>query len=136
MSLKTLKKLLKAPAGAPREIIRDRLTMAYTDIFMADTQRVEHLIDLRLQNPQPKEGYKAQAAIGPKFDASGRLHTLKAHTFIGHGQNDILVPVVNAKNLHKKIPNSTLKIYEGLEHQFFVEDFESFNRDIIKFLKE
>jgi len=136
MSMKTLMKLLKAPEGAPRDVIRDRLTMAYTDEFMTQTEKVEHLIDLRLQNPQQKAGYDAQAAIGPKFDASDRIHTIAAQTFIGHGRDDILVPVVNAENLHKKIPNSTLKIYEGMEHQFFVEDYKSFNKDIIEFLKQ
>lgn len=134
MSMKTLMKLLKAPEGAPRDVIRDRLTMAFTDRFMKDTERVEHLIDLRLQNPQQKAGYDAQAAIGPKFDASDKIHTITAPTFIGHGREDILVPVVNAENMHKKIPNSTIKIYEGLEHQFFVEDYETFNKDIIEFL--
>ncbi|MBC8345240.1 MAG: alpha/beta hydrolase [Candidatus Marinimicrobia bacterium] len=136
MSMKTLMKLLKAPEGAPREVIRDRLTLAYTDNFMNDKKRVEHLIDLRLQNPQPKAGYDAQAAIGPKFDASDRIHTITTPTFIGHGRDDILVPVENAENMHKKIPNSTLKIYEGLEHQFFVEDYDTFNKDIIEFLKQ
>jgi pimeloyl-ACP methyl ester carboxylesterase len=134
MSMKTLTKLLKAPEGAPREVIQDRLTMAYSDRFMADSTRVEHLIDLRLQNPQPKYGYKAQAAIGLKFDASKRLHKINVLTFIGHGREDILVPVINGENMHKKIPNSTLKIYEGLEHQFFVEDPEPFNKDVLEFL--
>lgn len=134
MSMKTLMKLLKSPEGAPRDVIRDRLTMAYTDDFMKDSLRVEHLIDLRLQNPQPKVGYDAQAAIGPKFDAFDRLKKISAKTFIGHGSEDILVPVINAENLHKEIPGSVLKIYPDLEHQFFVEDFESFNKDIIQFL--
>ena len=134
MSMKTLTKLLKAPEGAPREVIRDRLTMAYSDQFMADSARVEHLIDLRLQNPQPKYAYKAQAAIGPKFDASDRIQDIQVPTFIGHGREDILVPVANAENMHKEIPNSVLKIYQGLGHQFFVEDPKPFNQDVINFL--
>ena len=47
---------------------------------------------------------------------------------------DRLVPVVNAQNLARKVPQSQIKIYEGCGHQFFVELPDRFNRDVIDFL--
>jgi pimeloyl-ACP methyl ester carboxylesterase len=96
---------------------------------------VEHLIDLRLSNPQPPHAYLAQVAAGAAFNLSDQAQNISAPTLILAAENDRLAPVANAYNLAKKIPKSQLKIYEGLGHQFFVEIPEKFNQEVINFLK-
>ncbi len=119
--------------GPPREVVRRKLALAYSEEFMK-TEAVEHLIDLRLADPQPPHAFMAQAAAGAAFNLSEKVKEIKAPCLIMAATGDRLVPVANAHNLSKKIPNSQLKIYEGYGHQFFVEIHERFNRDVIEFL--
>jgi pimeloyl-ACP methyl ester carboxylesterase len=121
--------------GSPRDIVRKKLSLAYSESFMQNSEMVEHLIDLRLSNPQPPHAYLAQVAAGAAFNLSDQAQNISAPTLILAAENDRLAPVANAYNLAKKIPKSQLKIYEGLGHQFFVEIPEKFNQEVINFLK-
>lgn len=122
-----------ASEGPPREVVRKKLGLAYSEAFM-QTAAVEHLIDLRLTDPQPPHAYMAQATAGATFNLSDKVQQLQAPCLIMAASGDRLVPVINAHNLAKKIPRSALKIYEGYGHQFFVEMPEVFNRDVMAFL--
>jgi len=119
--------------GAPRDVIRRKLALAYSEEFMK-TDAVEHLIDLRVSDPQPPQAYMAQATAGATFNLSEKVKEIKAPCLIVAATGDRLVPVANAHNLSKKIPHNQLKIYEGYGHQFFVEMSDRFNRDVIEFL--
>jgi pimeloyl-ACP methyl ester carboxylesterase len=123
-----------ATDGAPRNLTQRKLALAYSDSFMQDSLEVEHLIDLRLADPQPPHAYMAQAMAGAAFNLSDKIQQIQAPCLIMAATGDRLVPVANAHNLAKKIPNNQLKIYEGYGHQFFVENAEMFNRDVIAFL--
>ncbi|RMD91657.1 MAG: alpha/beta hydrolase [Calditrichaeota bacterium] len=127
--------LIMSTEGSPRQLIRKKLTLAFSKDFMK-SEEIEHLINQRLLNPQPTEAFRAQLAAGATFNLSDKVKQIKAPCLIAAATEDVLVPVGNAYNLAGKIPNSVLKIYEGLGHQFFVEIPEQFNRDVIAFLKE
>jgi len=126
--------LMFAADGQPRDLTRRKLALAYSDSFMQKSSAVEHLIDLRLADPQPPAAYMAQAMAGAAFNLSDKVRQIKAPTLIMAATGDRLVPVANARNLNKKISHSRLKIYTGFGHQFFVEAAEAFNRDVIAFL--
>ena len=127
--------LMFAADGAPRDLTRRKLALAYSDSFMQNSGEIEHLIDLRLADPQPPPAYMAQAMAGAAFNLSDKVQHLIAPTLIVAATGDRLVPVANAHNLGKKIFHSQLKIYNGYGHQFFVENAEAFNRTVIDFLK-
>jgi 3-oxoadipate enol-lactonase len=127
--------LLFATHDDPRELIRMRLPLAFTEAFLADETAVEHLIAQRLERPQPPHAYAAQAAAGASFDAAERVQAITAPTLVAHGTDDLLVPVANARNLAEALPCATLRLYEGLGHQFFVEAPPPFNRDLVAFLR-
>jgi len=120
--------------GAPRDLTRRKLALAYSDSFMQKNSEVEHLIDLRLADPQPPHAYMAQAMAGAAFNLSDKVRQIQAPTLIMAATGDRLVPIANAHNLNKKISNSQLKIYEGYGHQFFLENADEFNREVVKFL--
>ncbi len=132
MSQETLA-LLMQRQGEPRQLIRKRLGLAYSKQFMQEAD-VDHLIDLRLQDPQPQHAYMAQVMAGASFDLSKQAATIAARTLVTAGDADLLVPIANAHNLQSKLPDSELKVYEDLGHQFFVEIPDIFNRDVIEFL--
>jgi len=128
--------LMFAADGQPRDLTRRKLALAYSDSFMQKSGEVEHLIDLRLADPQPPAAYMAQAMAGAAFNLSEKVQQIKAPTLIMAATGDRLVPVANARNLNKKIPHSRLKIYNGYGHQFFVENADEFNHDVINFLSK
>ncbi len=117
----------------PRRLTRKKLALAYTDSFL-QTKEVEHLVELRMKNPQPPHAYMAQITAGTIFNLSEEVKNIQVPCLVTAASEDLLVPVANAKNLHKKIADSQLKIYQGPGHQFFVENPEPFNRDVIEFL--
>jgi pimeloyl-ACP methyl ester carboxylesterase len=123
-----------ASDGSPRELAAKKLALAYSEKFM-QTGEVEHLIDLRLNDPQPPAAYVAQATAGATFNLSDKVHQIQAPCLIMAATGDRLVPVANAHTLAGKISNSRLRIFEGFGHQFFVENAEAFNREVITFLK-
>ncbi|MFQ5651698.1 MAG: alpha/beta fold hydrolase [bacterium] len=121
--------------GSARDVIRRKLALAFSDAFM-QTPEVEHLIDLRLEDPQPQAAFMAQVAAGTRFNLSDKVGEISVPCLIAAATGDVVVPVANAYNLAKRIPNSQLRIYDGLGHQFFVESPEPFNQDVIEFLTE
>ncbi len=122
-----------ANEGEPREVVRRKLALAYSEKFM-QSKEVEHLIDLRLAAPQPAQAYMAQATAGATFNLSDQVGQIQAPCLIVAAMGDRLVPVANAQRLSQKIPHSVLKIFAGYGHQFFVEIPDEFNREVIAFL--
>ena len=119
----------------PEELIRIRLPLAFSEGYLSDEAVVQHLIGQRLDRPQDPAAYRAQAIAGATFDAAGRVGDIRAATLIAQATDDLLVPVANAYRLADSIPNAALRLYDGLGHQFFVEIPDTFNRDLVAFLK-
>ena len=132
MSQETLARFF-ATHPNPREQIRQKLSLAYTETYLK--KEADHLIDLRLQNPQPQHAFQAQVAAGISVNLSDKVQDIHCPTLIAAATKDLIVPVENAHNLHNKIQGSRLLIYDDLGHQFFVEIPQAFNRDVINFLK-
>ncbi len=132
MSQETLARFF-ATDSDPREQIRKRLPLAFTEAYLK--KEANHLIDLRLQNPQPQHAFQAQVAAGMSVNLSDKVQDIHRPTLIAAATKDLVVPVENAHNLHKKIPGSQLMTYDDLGHQFFVEIPQEFNRDVVDFLK-
>lgn len=121
----------------PREHIRMRLPLAFSEGFLADETVVDRMIETRLERPQSPEAYQAQALAGAAFDASSRLDQISARTLVIHASGDLLVPVVNAERLADGIPDARLTIYEEpLGHLFFAEVPDRFNTDLLDFIAD
>ncbi|MGD8307730.1 MAG: alpha/beta hydrolase [Ignavibacteria bacterium] len=133
MSQEVLQLVLKTD-GDPIELLKKKLALVYTEPFLKDSENLDHLIKMRLENPYDPETYQAQAMAAAVFDRSNEVKNIRATTLILAASNDLLMPVENAYNLNKKITNSKLKIQEGYGHQFFIENYTEFNKDVIEFL--
>ena len=135
MSQETLA-LVLAASGDSREMIKKKLSLVYSKEYVSNDSVFEHLVDLRVDNPQPPEAYQAQAMAGVTFDRSEDVKNINIPTLILGATNDVLVPIQNSYNLNKKIKNSRLKVFDGMGHQFFVEKSKEFNKDVIDFLND
>jgi pimeloyl-ACP methyl ester carboxylesterase len=136
MAPEVLQQMMAPPAtDDPRALVRSRLPLAFTEAFLADSATVAHLVDQRLERPQPPHAYQAQLVAGATFDAADRVSQITAPTLVAAASDDLVVPVENAHRLADALPNAELKVYPGLGHQFFVEAPDAFNRDVLAFLR-
>ncbi|RMF57426.1 MAG: alpha/beta fold hydrolase [Calditrichaeota bacterium] len=133
MAPEVLQLLLKTE-GNPEELIREKLTLAFTEEYLRKTD-LSKFIRQRLEDPQPRHAFLAQAQAGANFDRSQDLYRVVAPTLILAASGDPIIPLPNAQFMAANIPNSVLKIYQGFAHQFLIENAEEFNRDVITFLQ-
>jgi pimeloyl-ACP methyl ester carboxylesterase len=137
MAPDVLAQMMAPPAtDDPRALVASRLPLAFTDAFLADSATVAHLVDQRLERPQPPHAYQAQLMAGATFDAADRVGQITAPTLVAAADGDLVVPVENARRLAAALPDAELVVYPGLGHQFFVEAPDAFNRDVLAFLLE
>lgn len=79
----------------------------------------EMAISESLRNGNNSDGFKRHMdSLKKTGDISQITKTIKCPTIIIHGDEDPLVGVDAAIDLNKKIPNSTLIVYEGMGHYF------------------
>lgn len=76
------------------------------------------------------ERLQLQARIG--HDVANRLGNVTAPTFVTAGKYDGIAPPANSEEIVRRIPDATLKLYEG-GHLFSAQDREAM-RDICDFL--
>jgi len=122
------------PTDDPRALIESRLPLAFTEAYLADSATVAHLVDQRLERPQSPHAYQAQLVAGATFDAADRVSQITAPTLVAAAEDDLVVPVENARRLAAALSCAELRVYPGLGHQFFVEAPDAFNRDVLAFL--
>lgn len=70
-----------------------------------------------------------------RYDASDKLHMIKAPTLIIVGDKDERTPPEFSRRIHKEIPNSKLVIINGCGHYVLLERPDIVNREILAFLE-
>ena len=82
-----------------------------------------------------KAGYDCIKAFS-ETDFTEDLKKFDVPTFIMHGEDDQIVPIVAAALLSAKIvKNATLKVYPGFPHGMPTTHHEQINNDLLAFLK-
>jgi len=61
----------------------------------------------------PARGYYRQLLSGPAWTSLPQLPRLQAPTLILAGDDDPIIPLVNARIMHRLIPNRALHVYSG-----------------------
>lgn len=80
---------------------------------------------------------EVKAVIGwaqPNPDALTELQAVKQPVLIVQGQEDVLVPVVNAISMSKSLPNAKLVVYPDAGHGSFFQYHEDFVKKALEFL--
>jgi pimeloyl-ACP methyl ester carboxylesterase len=86
-------------------------------------------------NAPTKSGLVAQLLAIRAFGTYRRLGNVQHRTLVIHGDEDILVPPVNAQVLHDSIPNAELALLPG-GHVFFHEHPELFLSSLDRFFAD
>ena len=71
----------------------------------------------------------------PGVVMTSKLHLVKSPTLIIHGANDRVIPVEDARNASKLIPNSKLEVFARCGHCPHMEKPDELNKAVISFLK-
>ncbi|MEO8042372.1 MAG: alpha/beta hydrolase [Acidobacteriota bacterium] len=115
--------------------IRKYLTVAFSPDFVeTHGEAVDRFCDLREKNHVPREIYMQQLQAALNFNVEDQLSHIGAETLVITGDNDVVVPTQNSKNLAAAIPHAKLEIISSSGHMAFVERSSEFNRSVIHFL--
>ncbi len=68
-----------------------------------------------------RRGRLAQLATRAGHDVLDRLHLVTCPTLVGSGRYDDIAPVANGEAIAERIPDATLRIYDG-GHMFLLQD--------------
>lgn len=99
----------------PRRYMSRRYAKAVSgDIYGGDFRRdpelaAQHFKHIKWQSPL---GYYLQIVAATGWTSLPWLHRLRQPTLVMAGDDDPLIPLVNARLLHKLIPRSELKIFD------------------------
>jgi pimeloyl-ACP methyl ester carboxylesterase len=80
---------------------------------------------------------QVKAVLGwaqPNADALTELQSVKQPVLIVQGQEDVLVPVDNAINMSKSLPNARLIVYPDAAHAAFFQYHDDFVQKSLEFL--
>lgn len=118
-----------------REAIRYKMSPAMTDEFERENeQTIEQIVDWRLDTDAPPRAQQAQGEAVEQFDVSDQLQEIDVPTLILHGTADRVLPVENGRQLHRGVPDSELKLFEGGSHLFFIERSDEVAERLRQFL--
>jgi pimeloyl-ACP methyl ester carboxylesterase len=92
------------------------------------------LAEARLARPPSTVGYLSQLAAISGWTSLPWLHTLEMPVLVIAGDDDPIIPLVNAKILSCRIPGARLHVVRGGGHLFLLEDRVDVIRAIDGFL--
>ena len=118
------------------ERIRKYMRVAFTPEFVeAHGETVDRFCRLREESFVPREVYIQQLQAALSFDMQDKVSAIEAETLVVTGENDVVVPAENSRNLAAALPNAQLATISGTGHMAFVEKADEFNRIVTEFLK-
>jgi poly(3-hydroxyoctanoate) depolymerase len=88
----------------------------------------------RLANPPSRRGYLHQLYAVTGWTSNPWLRRIRHRTLVVHGDDDPLVPLVNARNMAKIIPNARLHVVHGGGHLFLLDEPQSVADELTAFL--
>ncbi len=116
--------------------IRENLLLAFSGDYLEQQKaEVETIIELRAANPVPDYSYQLQLQAAIAFNTEKRVSEIQMPTLILTGDEDIIVPADNSRNLAAGIDGARLVIIEGGSHMFFIERAGEFNRIVTEFIE-
>jgi pimeloyl-ACP methyl ester carboxylesterase len=81
-------------------------------------------LDQRLAEPPTPMGYLHQLYAVAGWTSHPWLHRLRAPTLVMHGDDDPLIPLVNARYMARVIPHGRLHVVRGGGHLFLFDQPE------------
>ncbi len=109
----------------------------FSSDYLSKPHQLENLVKLAEQNPYPQShvGYERQLEALKLFDSKSWLNQIRTPTLIIAGEDDIIAPLSNAKDVQKKIgSHAKLEVIPG-GHGSLVEQPQKVAEAILKFIE-
>lgn len=87
-------------------------------------------------DPMPDYAFAAQCEACITHDTLDKLKTIQTPCLLTVGDEDIFTPLRCSEEMHERLPNSELKVFNGCGHCHHWEDLERFNKQTTEFLLE
>jgi 3-oxoadipate enol-lactonase len=117
-----IQRLAGAMSSGERELaVRVAWEVNVSPAFAEDEQAWQALRAIGMRRAVPVPVILAQMQACVAHDTSARLSGLKMPTLIVHGTLDQMIPVENARVIHRHLPGARLEILDGAGHLFFWE---------------
>ena len=101
----------------------------------ANPERFEEILAASLEHPTPRKTIEAHVAACYAFYARGLVvERIEVPALVVHGDEDLIVPVENGRQLARRLPNARYVELAGLGHNAMLEDHEEFNAVVLGFL--
>lgn len=124
-----------AELGLPTEVRhRSSLLWCLGARALEGTGRARAYLRAKSTSDRPTD-YARQARACAAHDALERLPGLRIPTLVIGGEEDRLTPPPHARALAEAIPGARLRILEGVGHLPYLEDPETFAKDVLEFLE-
>lgn len=134
----SLREKLEA-AGISKELLAEYvMPFLFSEDFLKQDFQVKGFIQWTLQNenPQTPAGFKNQLQAVKNHNVVDQLSKIEKPVLIIAGENDILMPVKQAKEMSDLIKNSIFKIIDNCAHMPHVENSKAFSELVLAFLKK
>ncbi len=140
------KALPSAPAAAeafaslgkdgPEASIRRLLAVNFSKAFFdTETDSIREMVTHGMANRMSPMGFQGQLMAVGMHDTAARVASIEADTLVISGDDDLLIPVENAKLLAAAIPNAKLVILPGVGHMFWIEAADASEKAIREHLR-
>jgi 3-oxoadipate enol-lactonase len=120
------------------EISRRLLDSRFSDDWLATHPADRALVDVMAQrqagamSDEARRGLAEQLEARRHHDVWDRLGRVTCPTLVAAGRFDAIAPVANSEAIVSRMPDATLRVYEG-GHAFFVQDRRALP-DVVEFL--
>ena len=88
------------------------------------------------EDPPTYEDYVNQLSALKDYDVHDLLQNISQPVLIMVGTKDIITPLGESELLHNKLPNSRLKVFDGVGHGFTIEAADDVNELMWNFIKQ
>lgn len=115
-----------------------QFTWLFSNAFLRNREAVQQTVAMLSSNPNPvgPQAYDRQAQAVLRFDVLDRLAAVKARTLCIVGEQDLLTPVHECREVADRIPGAGFEVIkgEGSSHVVPIERPDDFNGLVTKFL--
>jgi pimeloyl-ACP methyl ester carboxylesterase len=118
----------------PEEGIRALVRYVYHPTTPRD--RVEEDLQIRLRHYPSQRGYLGQLQAVLGYATYDRLDAIRVPTLVIHGEDDLLVPASNGRDLSARIHGARLVLVPSASHILLTDQTETVTRAIVEFLGE
>lgn len=113
---------------------KDSIIKLFSETSRVDNQEAVRLIEQTILHTSVTTICNTLVALAGRRETCSSLHMIKVPVFIMVGEVDQITPLTAAKKIQDGIPGSILHVIEHAGHVSNLENPESFNRHLKKFL--